>query len=1252
MPSIDRPAPRGLRDDPETYIPGDRRRALAAGESLPDRVNGAALFADISGFTPLTEALAAELGPQRGAEELTAVLETVFAEVLGELHRYDGHAIYFSGDAVTCWIDRDDGRLATRCALGMQEAIDRVGTVRTPGGREVRLAMKVAVAVGSARRFVVGDPSIQLIDVLAGALMDDLAAAEHAAAKGEVVVDESVIRSLGSLLECSEQRVSQDSGSLVGVVRRLTVDVPPVPPQGQQGRLSEDVVRQWLLPPVYERMRSGRGEFLAELRPAIPLFLRFGGLDFDADASSVDQLHDFIVRAQRIIDEYGGSTLQLTVGDKGAYLYAVFGSPMAHEDDAARVCGAALDLIALEPVSAVTGLRIGVTQGRLRSGTYGHQQRRTFCCLGDAVNLAARLMSAAPAGEIYVSDRVAADAGDGYVFAPLPELHVKGKARPVTAFHLTGRRPAAEQVRTGERQRLVGRDEELQRLNALAELALAGNGQIVGISAEAGIGKSRLIAELAAGVATQGIRTAQGTAQSYGLGGSYSAWRDVWRTLLEVTGAPSPDELLRHLAGVLPAALAPRLPLLGTLLGIPLPDNDLTAPFDAKLRKTSLESLTVQLLAELAGQEPLLLILEDCHRLDPLSQDLLTAVARAGPSLPILLALGYRSAESPFAALGLGRLAHATEIVLQPLTPAATAQVVTDRLALLFGPTQPLSSTLIDLLAERSEGNPLYVRELCSYLFTQGVDPQDAAAVTELDLPESLHSLVLSRIDTLSESPRRTAKVASVVGRAFRGPLLPGVYPELGDDDDVRGHLHDLAGHDVVALDELESQSYRFTHAITCDVAYQSMPFAMRAKLHEGVADCLERGEDGDPERQLDRLAHHYWRSTNEDQKRRYLLRAGIAAQADYANAAALKYFRRIAPLLPPDERAPVLIRTGKVLEIGGDWSQAQDAYTEALEVAVADGDPGGAAWARTWLAEVARKRGRYDEAAEGLSAAAEEFQRLGDDAGAGQVLHFSGTLAAQRGDYDGATQAYDHSYQIRERLGDIPSMAALLSNLAIVAEYRGDYEEAQDLNERALALRERDGNKWAIGVSQNNLGMIAVLRGDYAGAKDRFSESMRLHQLVGDTWMVGLGHNNLGNAHRGLGEYDQAGGEYAAALGTYRAYDDDWALAILYEDVALLAAATGPVESCLRLIGAADAMRVRIGSPRAPDVQAQIDRALAALGPGLGTVADGFIDAGRHLTGSQADSEVLLVCGPVAADAAVSTQLNRAQVGPGGGPR
>ena len=193
-------------DNPEAYIPRDRRRALASGVELPDRVHGAALFADISGFTALTEALAVELGPQRGAEELTANLNRVFHAIIAELDGYGGDVIYFSGDAITCWIDGDDGVRATACGLAMQETIVRAGQVLTPGGTSVRLGMKVAVVVGAARRFVVGDPEIQLLDVLAGRLVDELAAVEQLAETGEVVLGASALESLGDRAEVAERR--------------------------------------------------------------------------------------------------------------------------------------------------------------------------------------------------------------------------------------------------------------------------------------------------------------------------------------------------------------------------------------------------------------------------------------------------------------------------------------------------------------------------------------------------------------------------------------------------------------------------------------------------------------------------------------------------------------------------------------------------------------------------------------------------------------------------------------------------------------------------------------------------------------------------------------------------------------------------------------------------------------------------------------------------------------------------------------
>ena len=198
-------------DNPQAYIPGDRRRSLARGEDLPTVTHGSGVFVDISGFTKLTEALVLELGGRRGAEVLSANIDRIFAALMEPLHHHGGSVIYFSGDAVTAWIDRDDGSAATACALAMQRVMAEVGVVATPGGVPVTLGVKVAVAVGRVHRFVVGDPRVQLIDVLAGELMDSLAAAEQQSRPGEVVLDAGALASLGDRVE------------LVGDARQVTI---------------------------------------------------------------------------------------------------------------------------------------------------------------------------------------------------------------------------------------------------------------------------------------------------------------------------------------------------------------------------------------------------------------------------------------------------------------------------------------------------------------------------------------------------------------------------------------------------------------------------------------------------------------------------------------------------------------------------------------------------------------------------------------------------------------------------------------------------------------------------------------------------------------------------------------------------------------------------------------------------------------------------------------------------------------------
>jgi class 3 adenylate cyclase/tetratricopeptide (TPR) repeat protein len=1188
----------------EAFMPGDRRRALAGSHVLPPHARGAALFADMSGFTALTEALADEMGSERGAEELTSHLDRVFEALITELDRYGGHVIYFSGDAITCWLDRDDGLRASACALAMQKTIADLAEVVTPAGRRVRLAMKAAVAAGTARRFVVGDPRIQLIDVLAGGLIDALATGERLAAKSEVLLDCSVLEALGDRVHVVETRLDGERGRSFAVVDEVTAPVVLQEPSALSERLPVDVVRPWILPSVYERVAAGRDDFLAELRPAFPLFVRFGGVDFDSDESAVAKLDDFIRRAQHVLADHGGNLLHLTIGDKGAYLSAVFGAPTAHEDDAARACSAALELRALEAATAVRGIAIGLAYGRARSGTVGHPHRKAFTCLGDAVNLAARLMTSAPVGGIYVSDTVRA-ATDAFAWKSLAPLSVKGKARPIAVSALLA--TAAARARPVRRAgpAMVGRKAELASMLAKLDEALAQRGQIVSVCAEAGMGKSRLLAEFARQARRRDVAVAIGECQAYGVNASYFVWRSVWSTLFGIDARAAADDRVRALeAGLrgIDASLLARAPLLSAVLAVTIADNDLTSAFDAKLRKLSLEGLLVECLRAIAARGPLVVVLEDCHWIDPLSRDLLAVLGRSIADLDVMFMLAHRPAASADDALGVENLPYCTQIRLRELPGADTAELIRASLARHGVREVPEASPLVDLVTRRAQGNPFYVEELVHYICSKRLALHDASALRRLELPDSLQSLVLGRIDQLPEEPKRTLKVASVLGRSFRAPMLVAVYPSLGEPDAVRSQLATLMASDLV-LPEAEAEArYAFKHVVTQQAAYDSMPFALRSTLHERAAEYIERVEADAIDRNLDLLAYHYWHSANADKKREYLQRAGEAAQASYANDAAIDYFERLQALVEPRVRIDVLLKLVKVLEVAGRWRHAETAANQALALAEQLADVQSRAASETALAEVARKQGRYDEAFQRLDRAERHFRSLGDEAGVGQVMHLHGTIAAQRGDYEQAIAKYEFSLAIRERIGDKLSMAGLLSNLGVIAEYRGDYERSRDFHERALAVRTEIGDRRGLGVSTNCLGMVALLQSRFAEARDWFQRSIDLNRQIGDGWMVAICNNNLGNANRGLADFASARQHYAESLRAYGDFDDRWALAFLLEDIGILAALDGDARSALSLLGAADTFRTAIGAPRAPSRELEID---ALVTPAIAPLTD-----------------------------------------------
>jgi adenylate cyclase len=1228
------------------YVPIDRRQAMARGKDLPDHTRGAALFADISGFTPLTEALVQELGPQRGADELTRQLNRVYHALIAEVYRYGGSVIGFSGDAITCWFDDDPsaalrqssgqgsgqaGLRATACGLAMQGAMGQFATIETPRGGTVSLAMKAAVATGTARRFVVGDPQIQIIDVLAGATLDRLAEAEHQAHKEEVVLEPSAITSLGDQVQFVAWRDDDETGKRFGVVEGLAsqvTDLPwaPMPPDA----LSEEQVRPWLLPPVYQRLRTGQGEFLAELRPAVALFLCFGGIDYDEDEAAGAKLDAYIRWVQSVLNRYGGHLLQLTMGDKGSYLYAAFGAPIAHEDDAVRAVSAALELRAPPTeLDFITEAHIGISQGRMRTGAYGGTMRRTYGVLGDNVNLAARLMQAAAPGQIVVSQTVRQVTGDTFDWQSLATLRVKGRTEPVTVcspVRVKGRRV----IRLHEPDYalpMVGREAELALIEQKLALVLQGQGQILGITGEAGIGKTRLMAE-AIRVANERQLTGYASeCESYGTHTSYLVWWPIWRALFDIDPAWEVTEQVSALKEQLECinpALVPRLPLLGAVLNLPIPDNDLTRSFDAKLRKTSLEALLVDCLRAHARTTPLLFVLEDCHWLDPLSHDLLEVMGRAVADLPVMLMLAYRPPEMErLQAPRVERLPHFTEIELTEFTPQEAERLIALKLGQFAGPqTEAPPKELVEEITKKAQGNPFYIEELLNYLRDKGISPQDSKALEQLDLPTSLHSLIISRLDQRTESQKTTLRVASVIGRLFRAAYLWGMYPELGAPGRIKADLEALCRLDLTRVDTPEPElAYLFKHIITREVAYESLTYATRAMLHEQLGQFIERTFSDSLEQYLYELALHYDRSENEDKKREYLLKAGEAAQAHYANEAAMSYYQRVLPLLPAEEQVPVMRKLGEVLQLVGNWNKARDLYQQALGLAEQLGDRSAQAWCQTALGELlVYRQAQYAEGSSWLNQARAGFEELGNEAGVAHVLKIGGTMAAIQGNFEEARTLWERGLAIRRELGDKSGVADLLNNLALVARNLGEHQESRALNEQALEIRQNLGDKWAIAFSLNNLGQLLTDIGEYETARDQLEVAVDLQREIGDRFQLANALHTLANVIRDQGDYAAARPKYDESLAILWELGERWLLAYLLEDMGGLAALQGEPERALRLVGAATALREVTGSSLSPAEQDLLEKMLVPARQSLGETAAASAEAaGRAMTLEQA---------------------------------
>ncbi len=701
-----------------------------------------------------------------------------------------------------------------------------------------------------------------------------------------------------------------------------------------------------------EKILTSRAALEGERKLVTVLFVDVSGFTALSEGLDPEDVHALMDRAFELmlgeVHRYEGTVNQF-LGDG---LMALFGAPVAHEDHPVRAVHAALGLQRAlasyrDELRAQRGIefqvRMGLNTGAVVVGKIGDNLRMDYTAVGDTTNLAARLLALAEPGQILVSEDIAKVVGPYFVLQPVGEVSVKGKALPVRPYRVEGARSVRSRLEA-ESERgltpLVGRAHELALLQGSFADVQAGQGQAVFVYGEAGIGKSRLLLEFRRHAEAAGARWVLGRCVSYGHAIAHLPVLDLLRDLFGIKEGDSVETLLDKVEGGIREAgddIAWTAPFLRALFSLDPGDAAVAAMNPVQRKGRTAEAVRDLLLAR--GQKrPLVLVIEDLHWIDLHSEDILRLLLEGMAAAPLMVVLTYR----PGYAQTFGEQTYFTRITLRALPETQTTAMVQS----VLQADVPLEASR--LIARKAEGNPLFVEELAKSLVEDGtlerVDDgyRLARPLTDAHIPDTIQGVIMARIDRLPEGSKTALQIASVIGREFTARLVERVAALERDARQALGELRAVELiYEKARSPELE---YMFKHALTHDVAYETLLRQKRRELHRRTGQVIEElYADRLPEF-YETLAFHFTHGESWDKAVDYLLKSAPKARAsfDYPEGSrlctqAIEILRRTGGASGELARAHEML--GDLDSLQGRLEPANLAYEHAL--ALFDDPPG-----------------------------------------------------------------------------------------------------------------------------------------------------------------------------------------------------------------------------------------------------------------------------------------------------------------------
>jgi class 3 adenylate cyclase/tetratricopeptide (TPR) repeat protein len=845
-------------------------------------VAGAVMLTDIQGFTSHVERLAA-LGPE-GLDVLAAGVNAYFSDLVALINEHGGDVLHVAGDAFFCWWPAATGaEIADSTLRACQAAKDIQRSLHgRPLGTGPSLATRIGISAGDLQLNWVGGTAGRWDLLPLGAPLDEVGRAESESRAGGILLAPSAWAHVAGF--CRADLRADGHAELIEVVSPVPRAAAPPRPVN----VTEERIRPFVAAPVYNWSPQVGTEWLAEIRPVTVLMASVG--DLTVGSYALADLDRGVAAFQTVIAHFEGD-MKVVVDSKGIILAAFFGlPPQAHGNDAERALRAGESLFDAYRREGL-GARIGVATGRAFCGVFGSGLRREYTVHGDVVNLAARLTEVGSDGVI--CDRPTADAVRGRLtFEEMQPIAVKGRQELVNPQRPSWSSPAVPAAET--RTRLVGRQREVQRLSErLRLLETEGVGATVIVEGDAGLGKSRLLAEAVRMATEAGLTVHSVSADSIEHSTPYFAWRPLFTELLGLDGATNDDESVARVVEDLNLEphLARLLPLLSGVTPLRIPDTELTAGMHGEVRATNTNLLLTAVMQQQVRDRRTVLAVEDVHWLDSMSWSLLLNVARDIPGLLTIVTM--RPLDLPPSEYQrLSDLPLTEGIDLDGLDREGTRELLAARLQV-----EEVPAALATFVHDRVAGHPFFCEELLSSLMERGAVTVSAGrvAVGDLDtlkLPSTVQGIIISRLDRLEPPVALSAKVASVIGRSFRSSTVAAVHPFAPERPLVSDRLTALASSNLTVREAGEEDpSYLFRHEITREITYELIVPAQRRPLHRAVAEWYEATYADDLSTHFAVLAYHWSRAEEPDRAITYLERSGEQALRNGAFEEARRFF-------------------------------------------------------------------------------------------------------------------------------------------------------------------------------------------------------------------------------------------------------------------------------------------------------------------------------------------------------------------------